>query len=53
MVREHPPVVGVHPHALVNRGWARFATGDVQSLVQDSRQALELAPQDNHGRMNL
>jgi tetratricopeptide (TPR) repeat protein len=39
--------------ALVNRGWARFLAGDVQALVEDSRQALELAPMKNTARMNL
>jgi tetratricopeptide (TPR) repeat protein len=41
-------------NALVNRSWNRFReSGDVQGLVDDSREALELTPEDHSARMNF
>jgi tetratricopeptide (TPR) repeat protein len=50
-------MVGAPPEqkakALTNRAWVRFTGGDVETLVEDSRKALELVPDDNTARMNL
>ncbi|HEX6098891.1 MAG TPA: tetratricopeptide repeat protein [Thermoanaerobaculia bacterium] len=54
MVTEMPDAPGREKAgAFVNRGWALFGVGDVQALLDDSRRALAIHPENNAARMNV